>query len=65
MRGCQSIFSIICKLNNVNRLSATECEWAENNSQRTWSHLNDYPILAKRDKNLIYLKDFLIDKKKP
>ena len=64
MRGCQSIFSIICKLNNVNRLSATECEWAENNSQRIWSHLNSYPILAKRDKKFNMFKRFFNRQKK-
>jgi hypothetical protein len=64
MRGCQSIFSIICKLNNVSRLSATECEWAENNSQRIWSHLNNYPILAKRDKKFNIFKRFFNRQKK-
>ena len=59
MRGCQSIFSIICKKNNVNKISATECEWAENNFKREWSHLNNYPILAKRDKRYNIFKRFL------
>lgn len=59
MRGCQSIFSIISKLNNVNRLSATECEWAENDAKRIWSHLNNYPIHAKRDKRFNIFKRFL------
>ena len=59
MRGCQSIFSIICKLNNVNKLSATECDWAENNLERVWNHLNNYPILAKRDKQFGIFKRFL------
>jgi hypothetical protein len=64
MRGCQSIFSIICKLNNVNKLSATECDWAENNAKRIWSHLNDYPILAKRDKQFGIFKRFFNRQKK-
>ena len=64
MRGCQSIFSIICKLNNVNKLSATECEWAENNSKRVWNHLYDYPILAKRDKQFNIFKRFFSRQKK-
>jgi hypothetical protein len=64
MRGCQSIFSIICKLNNVNKLSATECEWAENDSKRVWNHLSDYPILAKRDKQFSIFKRFLNRQKK-
>ena len=59
MRGCQSIFSIICKLNNVKKLSATECDWAENNEKRIWDHLNKYPILAKRDKQFGIFKRFL------
>tara|TARA_B110001454_G_C12665371_1_gene411333 strand:- start:57 stop:926 length:870 start_codon:yes stop_codon:yes gene_type:complete len=59
MRGCQSIFSIICKLNNVNKISATECEWAETNSKRVWNHLDNYPILAKRDKQFNIFKRFL------
>ena len=64
MRGCQSIFSIICKLNNVNKLSATECEWAESNSKKVWDHLNNYPILAKRDKKFNIFKRFLNRQKK-
>jgi hypothetical protein len=59
MRGCQSIFSIICKLNNAYKLSATECEWAEYDEKRIWSHLNNYPILAKRDKRFNIFKRFL------
>ena len=51
MRGEQSLFSIICKLNNIKTISAGECEWAEgkDGSGRKWDHLNNYPILAKRD----------------
>ena len=64
MRGCQSIFSIICKINNVNRISVTECEWAENNFKREWNHLNNYPILAKRDKKYNIFKRFLNRQKK-
>ena len=64
MRGCQSIFSIICKLNDVNMLSAAECEWAENDSKRVWNHLNDYPILAKRDKKFNIFRRFLNRQKK-
>ena len=64
MRGCQSIFSIICKQNNVNSISASECEWAEYNGQRKWDHLKNYPILAKRDKKYNILKRFLNRQKK-
>ena len=64
MRGCQSIFSIISKLNNVNKLSATECDWAEYDGKREWNHLNNYPILAKRDKQFSIFKRFLNRQKK-
>ena len=50
MRGCQSVFSILSKLNNSYKYSASECEWAEYNNQRVWDHIYNYPILAKRDK---------------
>ena len=66
MRGCQSIFSIICKMNNVNKISATECEWAEgkDGSGRKWSHLKYYPILAKRDLKFGLIRRFLNRQKK-
>ena len=64
MRGCQSIFSIICKLNQINTISASECEWAEHNGVRQWDHLANYPILAKRDKKYNILKRFLNRQKK-
>jgi len=57
-RHDQSAFSILCKLNNVFCLSASECEWAEDEKGRFWDHLKDYPILAKRDKKLNFLKRF-------
>ena len=62
--GCQSIFSIICKLNQINTVSASECEWAEHNGIRKWDHLVNYPILAKRDKKYNILKRFLNRQKK-
>jgi hypothetical protein len=43
----QSIFSIICKLNNIKTLSYLET-WNED-----WKLLDKYPILAKRDKDII------------
>ena len=58
-RHDQSVFSILCKLNNVITLSASECEWAENEKGRYWDHLKEYPILAKRDKKLNLFKRFL------
>ena len=59
MSGEQGVFSIICKKNKVQRLSASECEWAESNGTRKWDHLINYPILAKRDKQYNILKRFL------
>ena len=57
-RHDQSVFSLLCKLNNIALLSASECEWAEDEKGRYWSHLNEYPILAKRDKKLNIIKRF-------
>ncbi len=45
-RHDQSIFSILCKINGVQSVSAYEI-W-----QDDWDKLNLYPIWAKRDKNL-------------
>lgn len=63
-RHDQSIFSLICKKEKIFCLSASECEWAEFENQRVWSHLNDYPILAKRDKKYNFLKRFINRQKK-
>ena len=59
MRGCQSVFSILSKLNNSHKFSASECEWAEYNNQRVWDHIDNYPILAKRDKQFNIFKRFI------
>ena len=59
MRGCQSVFSILSKLNNSYKFSASECEWAEYNNQRVWDHIDNYPILAKRDKQFNIFKRFI------
>ena len=58
-RHDQSALSIICKKNNIFSLSASECDWAEFNGKRVWIHLNDYPILAKRDLKYNIIKRFL------
>ena len=63
-RHDQSIFSIIAKLNNVFHLSASECEWAEDKNGKTWEHLNEKPIHAKRDKKYNIFKRFLSRQKK-
>ena len=63
-RHDQSIFSLICKKNDIFHLSASECEWAEFQNKRTWIHLNHYPILAMRDKKLNFLRRFILRQKK-
>ena len=57
-RHDQSVFSLLCKLNKIYSLSASECEWAEDANGRYWSHLKLNPILAKRDKKKFFLKRF-------
>ena len=50
-RHPQSVLSILFKMYKCNFLSAYECDWAlDENNQRTWRHLENFPILAKRDK---------------
>ena len=63
-RHDQSAFSILCKLNNVSLLSASECEWAEDENNRYWEHLKNFPILAKRDKRYNIFKRFFFRKSK-
>ena len=62
-RHDQSIFSLISK-KKILMLSASECEWAEDNKGRTWEHLKNFPILAKRDKKYNFLKRFINRQKK-
>ena len=59
-RHDQSIFSLLCKKNNIFSLSASECEWAEYNGRRVWSHLSNFPIHTKRDKKYNFFKRFMI-----
>ncbi len=63
-RHDQSIFSLLCKINNIEGLSASECEWAETKNKRTWDHLKNFPVLAKRDKKYNILKRFFNRQKK-
>lgn len=63
-RHDQSIFSILCKINGIFCLSASEIEWAEDEKGRYWKHLDTYPILAKRDKELNVFKRFIDRQKK-
>ena len=59
-RHDQSIFSILCKINSIFCLSASEIEWAEDEKGRYWEHLNSHPILAKRDKKMNIFKRFFL-----
>ena len=64
MRGCQSVFSILSKINGAYKFSASECEWAEFNNSKTWNHILNYPILAKRDKKFNIFRRFINRQKK-
>ena len=63
-RHDQSIFSILCKKEKIYNLSASECEWAEFENKRSWEHLKNYPIWAKRDKKFNLIKRFINRQKK-
>ncbi len=63
-RHDQSVFSILCKKNNLESLSAYECDWAILDHKITWDHNIDSPILAKRDLDYGILKRFLNGQKK-
>ena len=63
-RHDQSIFSIMCKKEKIYSLSASECEWAELENKRSWDHLKNYPIWAKRDKKFNLIKRFINRQKK-
>ena len=54
----------MCKKEKIYNLSASECEWAEFENKRTWKHLKNYPILAKRDKKFNFIKRFINRQKK-
>ena len=57
-RHDQSVFSILCKSNLIESLSAYEFDWAEKNNLRTWEHIIDYPFWAKRDLKYNFFKRF-------
>ena len=58
-RHDQSVFSLLCKKNFIESLSAYECDWGEKNNSRTWEHTLDNPILAKRDLQYNIFKRFI------
>jgi hypothetical protein len=57
-RHDQAIFSILCKINNVQTLSAFEYWYPKVNSNKRadWKALKNYPIHAKRDKGSMLTK---------
>ena len=64
-RHSQSVLSIIVKKAGSTLLSAYESEWAiDKNGNRTYEHLNDFPIIAKRDKKRNILNRFFERQKK-
>ena len=64
-RHGQSILSILIKQMNAKLISAYECEWAlDEYGKRTFKHLNDYPIMAKRDKKKNIINRFIDRQKK-
>ena len=64
-RHSQSVLSILTKQNNCKFLSAYESEWAfDENNQRTYKHLNSFPIIAKRDKKKNIFMRFVDRQKK-
>ena len=64
-RHSQSVLSIIVKKANCKLLSAYESEWAlDESNNRTYAHLLNYPIIAKRDKKKNIFKRFIDRQKK-
>jgi hypothetical protein len=61
-RHDQSIFSILCKLNNVETLSAYEYYYPSKTNKNTpdWSMLSNFPIWAKRDKKYTLKSSIII-----
>ena len=58
-RWDQSAFSILSKKYSFQKISASECEWAEDGISRRWDHLINYPLLAKRDLKRNFLSRFI------
>ena len=64
-RHSQSVLSILFKKYNCQVLSAYESEWAyDTNKNRTYEHLKQYPIIAKRDKKKKFFTRFIDRQKK-
>lgn len=60
-RHDQSIFSLLCKINNIKTLSSLEYYYPsrENVWVSDWKELRNYPIWAKRDKDFGFFQNFL------
>ena len=58
-RHDQSVFSILCKINSVESLSAYEFDWAEKENKRTWEHIHNFPFFARRDLEYNFFKRFI------
>jgi len=64
-RHPQSVLSILFKIYECDLISAYESEWAlDQNEKRTFDHLKNYPIIAKRDKKKNIFSRFFEKKKK-
>ena len=64
-RHSQSVLSILAKKINCNFLSAYESEWAlDEKGERTFNHLEFFPIIARRDKKKNLLRRFTDRQKK-
>ena len=64
-RHSQSVLSILVKLENCKLLSAYESEWAlDEKNNRTFSHLENFPIIARRDKKKNLISRFFDRQKK-
>jgi len=63
-RHDQSIFSILCKKNYVEVLSAYEFDWAKKNNEKNWENNLKNPFLEKRNLEYNILKRFFNRQKK-
>ena len=64
-RHSQSVLSILAKKINCDFISAYESEWAlDENKNRTYKHLHNFPIIARRDKKKNIFARFLDRQKK-
>ena len=60
----QSVYSLLCKIHDIDTISAYECEWFYSEGVRYWDHTKNMPIIARRDKKYNILKRFINRQKK-